>query len=164
MPNFRSFSDELQKIAALNVGALAGRAGGAARTAGKGFAKEFWQGSKLDKGLALVGAAGSAAEAIPENDPRGQGRGRGERLLGAVGGTLGGTYGTVLGRHMSGGKGWKGFAGSMIGGIGGGLVGEKMLTTPLRRPRQDARARQGALARKQQEQQTAGMPGSGVTE
>lgn len=143
-PNFLAFSDELQKIAGLSVGAVSGPA----RNAGQSFMKEFWNGSKLDKALTGLGLAASVSEAVPQNDPRGQGRGRAERLLGAAGGTIGGTYGMMLGRRLR-----PGLMGSLVGGVAGGMMGEKLLSTPFRRPRQDAMARQAALARQQQMQQ-----------
>ncbi len=86
------------------------------------------------KSMMAVGTALQARDAFQQEDPTGQGRSRAERGTGLAGGTAGGLLGT--GMLMRSGFGRKHpIIGSMVGGIGGTIAGEKLTTLPFKKRR-----------------------------
>ncbi len=123
MPSFRSFSDELQKIAILS-------------SVGNALRNELWSGQgRLGKFMTVAGGIGSAAEVAAAQDLRGEGRSRAERASALPGNIIGGALGSRYGGKLLGGKGVGGFIGNLAGGIGGSLVGERVTSFPWRHRR-----------------------------
>lgn len=83
-----------------------------------------------DKGIVAGLTAASLPGALKEEDPAGAGRSRGERLSGLAGGTVGSLMGMGAMAHLPM-KGW-GVTRSIIGGLGGSIIGERMATAPSR--------------------------------
>lgn len=107
------------------------------------------------KSLMVAGALGQAQQALKPEDPTGQGRSRLERGVGLAGNLAGGLVGT--GALLRTGIGKKHpILSSMIGGIGGGMLGEKLVTAPWR----DGRNSVGRAYQQQQmpQQQYSGVP------
>jgi hypothetical protein len=93
------------------------------------------------KSMMLAGTALQAKDAIKGEDPTGQGRGHAERVTGVAGNAIGGMAGagallrTGFGRRNP-------LMANLIGGIGGGILGEKLTTTPWRAHRERQMAEQ----------------------
>jgi hypothetical protein len=135
-----AFADELTKIAGLKTqlqGAVnAGWHGHNAQGvpvdgAGWRFSEKGW-GRKLPlggKSMTLATTALQLPGALGREDPTGRGHSRAERVTGLAGNTLGGMAATgALMRTALGAK--HPIIASMVGGIGGGLMGERLATTP----------------------------------
>ena len=80
---------------------------------------------------AIIGAG--VPGAVAKEDPEGAGRSRAERMSGLVGGTLGMLAGQGAMAHLP--MKRLGITRSIIGGLGGGILGERMATGPFRRAR-----------------------------
>lgn len=92
------------------------------------------------KSLMALGTYSQAKSALNPQDPTGQGRSRTERVVGLAGNTLGGlaATGALLNRARKSGApigGGKMLALNLLGGIGGGILGEKLVTAPWRNSR-----------------------------
>ena len=150
---FLAFGDEITKIAFMNQLA-------------KGFKSvlhEGWHGTKaapnsrLNKGLMLLGTGLMAKDAIKPTDASGLGRSRTERLTGLAGNTIGGMAGSsamlrLMPSHP--------LLGGIAGGIGGAVMGEKLMTGPWARARANRVAAQRRMMYQAPEGQMApeGMP------
>ena len=74
----------------------------------------------------VAGTGLAAKDALKDKDPTGRERSKTERVSRLVGGTLGGMAGVSLGSRLG-----RGFAGPMLGGIGGSILGEKVVSLPF---------------------------------
>ncbi len=107
------------------------------------------------KTLMVAGTALQAKDALKPEDPTGQDRSRTERLTGVGGGFVGGVLGT--GALLRTGWGRKHpFLSNLIGGVGGSLAGERVVTTPWHGAHVRAR-RQAALQQQQEAMQQQQM-------
>lgn len=89
----------------------------------KGKIGRFMPGAKA---LTLAGAIPTAMDALKKEDPTGRGRGRLERAAGAAGNILGGLAGSGFAMRRG-----NGMLLNLAGGIGGGLLGEKLMAAPF---------------------------------
>lgn len=106
-----------------------------------------------DKSFATGVAALGAPSALAKEDPSGQGRSRTERVSGLVGSTLGGFAGAgALGSLSYKGNPVKALpvARSLVGAVGGSILGERMATAPSRYAR--TRAEMPVLSEEQRAQ------------
>ncbi len=139
-----AFADELQKIAgvksqvgeALNAGWHGLNHEGRPMTGANWAMGKGRLTSKLPfggKAMTLLSTAMQAPSALGRQDPTGKGHSRLERTTGLVGNTIGGlaatgalmrskAMGGLLGRHP--------LITGLVGGIGGGILGERAITTP----------------------------------
>lgn len=101
------------------------------------------------KSMMLAGSALAARDALRTEDPSGLDRSRAERLTGLAGNTVGGLAGTGALLRTAWGK-KNPFLANVVGGIGGGVIGEKVLTSPWKHNRNLETQRMGAEARQQQ--------------
>ncbi len=101
-----------------------------------------------NKSMMLMGAALPAMAALHRQDPSGQQRSRTERMGAVAGNTVGGLLGAGLAARYA----PKSWLGAMLGGIGGSMVGERLMTSPFRA------AREQRLAQQQQMQQPQYYP------
>lgn len=86
-----------------------------------------------DKSIVTGLTALSAPSALKKEDHEGLGRSRAERVSGLVGGSVGGLMG--MGALASLPMKRLGITRSIVGGLGGGIIGERMATGPFRRAR-----------------------------
>lgn len=86
-----------------------------------------------DKAILTGITAASIPGTLRKEDPQGLERSRGERFSGLAGGTLGSLAGMGALAHLP----FKGFGitRAIIGGIGGGIAGERLATSPYRSAR-----------------------------
>lgn len=108
------------------------------------------------KSMMLLGTGLMAREALRPVDPTGQERSRPERLTGLAGNTVGGLVGSALAQRAA----PKSWVAPMLGGIAGGMVGERALAAPFRAARQHRLAQQQQMQQPQQYYQQ--MPEQGV--
>lgn len=107
------------------------------------------------KSMMLLGTGLMARDAMRPQDPTGQQRSRLERMTGLAGNTIGGLMGSTL--AMRGAP--KSFLAPMLGGIAGGMVGERLMAAPFRAARQH---RMGQQQMQQPQQPQYSMPEQGV--
>lgn len=81
------------------------------------------------KSMMLLGTGLMAREALKRHDATGQGRSRPERVSGLAGNTIGGLVGSALAMRA---RPRSGFLAPMLGGIAGGMVGERLMTAPFK--------------------------------
>jgi len=86
-----------------------------------------------DKAINSAVIASGVPGAVAKEDPQGAGRSRAERISGLAGGTIGMLAGQGAMSHIPI-KGL-GITRSIVGGLGGGIIGERMATGPFRRAR-----------------------------
>lgn len=86
-----------------------------------------------DKSIVTGITAMSAPAALKKEDPEGIGRSRAERVSGLTGGTVGSLMGMGAMAHLP--MKGLGITRSIVGGLGGGIIGERMATGPFRRAR-----------------------------
>lgn len=87
------------------------------------------------KALTALPLALGAREALAKQDPTGRERGRLERATGLVGNTVGGLMGSALAMKA---VPKSGILAPMLGGIAGGIVGEKAVSLPFRKAQAQA--------------------------
>lgn len=90
------------------------------------------------KSMMLLGTGMMAREALRRQDPTGQERSRTERMTGLAGNTVGGLLGSTLAMRAA----PKSFLAPMLGGIAGGMVGERVTAAPFKALRQHRMAQQ----------------------
>lgn len=147
------FGDELQKLSGI-LGQV-----------GKGLAGDFKEGwrdmirpgnsrmARYAKPLFVGGTALTAYDALQPQDSLGQNRTKQERVAAGTGGTLGGIAGAGGVLRTAWGARHPGWA-ATLGGIGGSLIGERLLAHPF------AHARKAQAAHDQAQQQQM-MPQQG---
>lgn len=81
------------------------------------------------KSMMLLGTGLMAREALKKQDPTGQERSRAERVTGLAGNTVGGLVGSALASKA---LPKSRFLAPILGGVAGGMVGEKAMTLPWR--------------------------------
>lgn len=91
------------------------------------------------KSLMLLGTLGAARQAMRPVDPTGHDRSRSERVTGLAGNTVGGLVGSALAMKAMPGSG---ILAPMLGGMAGGMVGERLVTSPFRLARSHRAAQQ----------------------
>lgn len=150
------FRDELEKIAGLEgLGNALRSVPGHLGTALKAGWNESggWMGagkltSKLPvggKSLAVLGTAAQLPGALSKEDPSGQSRTRAERLTGLTGNILGGLAATgAIARTGLGQAALRThpLLTNLVAGVGGGLIGEKLLAAPFSHARKAEQNRQ----------------------
>ncbi len=81
------------------------------------------------KSMMMLGTGLMARDALKPQDPTGRDRSRAERMTGLAGNTVGGLLGsTLLSRAVPSSR----FIAPIVGGIGGGMLGEKVVTKPFK--------------------------------
>ncbi len=85
------------------------------------------------KSMMVLGTGLMARDALRRQDPSGQERSRAERVSGLAGNTVGGLVGSAL---LSKALPQSKLLAPIVGGIAGGMVGEKATTLPWRHPNQ----------------------------
>jgi hypothetical protein len=86
-----------------------------------------------DKAIYTGLTAAALPGAMKKEDPQGAGRSRAERVSGLAGSTLGALAGMGAAAHLP--MKGLGITRSIIGGLGGSLLGERMATSPFRHSR-----------------------------
>jgi hypothetical protein len=86
-----------------------------------------------DKSILTGITALGAPAALKKEDPEGIGRSRTERISGLAGGTVGSLMGMGALAHLP--MKGLGITRSLVGGLAGGILGERMATSPFRRGR-----------------------------
>lgn len=91
------------------------------------------------KSMMMLGTGLMARDALKPQDPSGRDRSRAERVTGLAGNTVGGLVGsTLLSRAVPSSR----FIAPILGGIGGGMLGEKIVTKPFKMMRDRQQAQQ----------------------
>jgi hypothetical protein len=104
------------------------------------------------KSMMMLGTGLMARDALRPQDPSGRDRSRTERLTGLAGNTVGGLVGSSLAsRAIPGSR----FLAPILGGVAGGMLGERVTTAPFRAARN---ARMGAQEGYQNQMQQQPMP------
>lgn len=102
------------------------------------------------KSMMMLGTGLMARDALKPQDPSGRDRSRAERVTGLAGNTVGGLLGsTLLSRAVPSSR----LIAPLVGGIGGGMLGERVVTKPFKMMRD-----------RQQTQQAQQVPQMGQTQ
>ena len=93
-----------------------------------GFTRNLPIGAKT---MMAAGAVLQGREALRREDPTGQGRSRAERMTGVAANTVGGLIGAGALLRTNWGKN-NAFMANILGGMGGGLIADRIATAPFR--------------------------------